>query len=334
MSLADYLAKNYLSADKKPKKKKKKSEKTASHAESAVVLENEDVLGWEGTPVGASFEQEDDDEDLGLPQTTGKEAKEPRWKRLGGKSGDYTSLSQAKIQKEPELDVGSRRSGVEQGREEDSEDPSTMMSNGARAGLQTAEQVREAMEKRQQAELARFLNDDDALSRQNAKTIYRDASGRVIDLAAQNNEKAKQEALEKVKKEARQRERQLGAVQKLNQEAHRQQLSEAGTSSINIHADDRELNEEQKSQYRFNDPAARFSRSVKQQKEQSHGQTRTSATGLPNYRGPYNPNRFNIPPGVKWDGVDRSNGFEALYLKKQNERREKKALSYSMAIDD
>jgi pre-mRNA-splicing factor CWC26 len=45
MSLADYLAKNYLTADPVPEKKKKKKRKDKA-VESGLVIADDDVLGW------------------------------------------------------------------------------------------------------------------------------------------------------------------------------------------------------------------------------------------------------------------------------------------------
>jgi len=46
------------------------------------------------------------------------------------------------------------------------------------------------------------------------------------------------------------------------------------------------------------------------------------------------PNRFNIAPGPRWDGKDRSNGFENKLINAEGSRREKEQISYEWSVEN
>jgi len=124
---------------------------------------------------------------------------------------------------------------------------------------------------------------------------------------------------------------QKGDVQRAAAAKKREELDEARFLPFARTVDDDELNRELKERDRWNDPAAQF---LSEKKKSSSGGTGgTGKAKRPVYAGAAPPNRYGIRPGHRWDGVDRSNGWEAERFKAINRRKRNKELDFAWQID-
>ncbi|XP_044178642.1 BUD13 homolog [Acropora millepora] len=74
-----------------------------------------------------------------------------------------------------------------------------------------------------------------------------------------------------------------------------------------LYRNDEDLEKMLEDQEREDDPMLAYMKQKKKKSQMSKGGKKEK----PLYKGPDPPpNRFNIRPGYRWDGVDRSNGFE------------------------
>ena len=89
------------------------------------------------------------------------------------------------------------------------------------------------------------------------ETVYRDASGRRIDMKAEKAEAARRKR-EAEEKETKKMEWGKGLVQREEKERERAMMEKERHKGFSRHADDTDLNEEQKAKELWNDPAAAF----------------------------------------------------------------------------
>ncbi|KAF1814685.1 hypothetical protein P152DRAFT_471366 [Eremomyces bilateralis CBS 781.70] len=320
MSLADYLAKNYLTADPPSQKKSKKRKRNAVE-ESSVTIADDDTLGWEKPPTNP----DDDDDPTTVYSTTTsfRKSKQNNWQSLAAGPSADTAAADAIIAS-ASAEHTARQAAADDAPQVEDSDGVLKMQSGAHAGLQTAEQVTAAIERKRVEERRKMREAEREAGAEAKETIYRDASGRIINVAMKRAEARKKEE-EAARKEREEAEAGKGDVQRAMKEARRREVEEARYLTVGRSVDDVEMNEMLKGEERWNDPAAGFVEAKRGGK---------SVTGKPLYQGAAAPNRYGIRPGHRWDGVDRSNGFEKEYFTARNRKENLKKMEYAWGMDD
>jgi len=331
MALSDYLAKNYLSADAKPSKKRKR--KDGKKAEG-LLIEEDGADDWT-----RPAQNGDDDDDAptimggGLSGGLNKPAKKSKWLKVGSSApkdadqiaadailADAQKESSARAQEDDDAPAVVGEDGV------DVDGPT--MASGAMAGLQSADQVTNALKRKQKAELKALEAQGMDPSGKAQETIYRDASGRIINVAMKRAE-LRAKAEEEERKQKAELESRKGDVQRQEKEERKRDLEDAKAMGVSRFADDNKLNDELKDRERWNDPMAQLIQS----KKSSNKGGRSKSSGK-SYQGAFEPNRYGIRPGWRWDGVDRGNGFERKWFAARNKAKNRAELEYHWQMDE
>ncbi|KAF8767427.1 BUD13 homolog [Argiope bruennichi] len=198
--------------------------------------------------------------------------------------------------------------------------------SGLKAGLQNATTLRKETQELREREKKHISQLNEELSGRNAETIVRDKkSGKKRNFEG--------EILEKLEKEKKQTE----LLQKYahwgkgieQSESQQQKLSDDLYESMKplarYHGDE-DLEEQLKAQIHDDDPMAEY---IKKKKKKE------ISSAFPEYKGPPPPpNRFGIKPGYRWDGVDRSNGFERKYFEKMTNSKAVQEEAYLWSVQD
>ncbi|XP_069326978.1 BUD13 homolog isoform X3 [Eulemur rufifrons] len=199
----------------------------------------------------------------------------------------------------------------------------THMYSGAKTGLVLTDIQREQQElKKRDQETMAFEAEF-----QYAETVFRDKSGRKRNL--------KLERLEQRRKAEKDSERDelyaqwgKGLAQSQQQQQNVEDAMKEMQKPLARYIDDEDLDRMLREQEREGDPMANF---IKKSKAKANKNKKVR----PRYSGPTPPpNRFNIWPGYRWDGVDRSNGFEQKRFARVAGKKAVEELAYKWSVED
>nr|CAD7413682.1 unnamed protein product [Timema poppensis] len=197
--------------------------------------------------------------------------------------------------------------------------------DGKRAGLQDARELNQEIQSFRDRENELFSKLTDSMSGRGAQAIQRDRrTGKKRDFEEEARQKKEQDAKEQEKKDTYYKWGK-GLKQVEEQKQNLEHAIKEMSKPLARYADDEDLDKHLRDQEREGDPMLDYIRSKKDEQPQ---------TSKLKYKGSYPPNRFNIPPGHKWDGVDRSCGYEKRWFEQRNANQAKEEEAYKWSTSD
>jgi pre-mRNA-splicing factor CWC26 len=359
MSLSAYLAKNYLTASNsnstdpdstRPQKRRKRDKTT--YPTGLIIADDDEDLQLSSRP---SKTNDENDAEYAQFDGTARSAEFRKSKKNNWNVISTTSQPQDAGADEADQILARAAADAEQARAElEMEDAPTIagvvedgpkMESGARAGLQTAadtaalemEEARRRNAEAKARKMRRKEHGQDGDGEPEEQTVYRDATGRRIDVSMKRAEARAAEA-EKLRLERKEKEDAMGDVQRQQKEQRKQDLEDAKFLTVARGVDDEEMNEELKAQVRWDDPMALYM--AQKEREEGGGKSGKSAVVAAaarprkEYAGAAPPNRYGIKPGWRWDGVDRGNGFEKEWFQARGRKSRNENLSYQWQMDE
>ncbi|XP_051533192.1 BUD13 homolog [Myxocyprinus asiaticus] len=248
----------------------------------------------------------------------------PRKRGQGGRGSD-SDLSPPRKKPQGSRGSDSDLSPPRKTRSLDGHAGSRMLSGGA-AGLVSVDTLR-----KEQEEIRRREKHNQPLEEQsrNAETVFRDKSGRKRDLDSERVELSKK-AGEKAEKDEKYARWGKGLAQDEMQQQNVADAMRETQKPLARHIDDEDLDRMLREKERDGDPMANMLRKKKEKNAKLKG-----IKEKPCYRGPPPPpNRFNIMPGYRWDGVDRSNGFEQKRYSRMADKKAVQEMAYKWSVED
>ncbi|BFF90355.1 BUD13 homolog [Drosophila madeirensis] len=204
--------------------------------------------------------------------------------------------------------------------------------DGKRAGLQDAHSLKQESDERRRREHKLFEQMSSEVSGRDAEIQMRSTGrrGRRAREAAEEDpaEQRRKEEHEKKKKELYDRWGK-GLKQIEDLKVRHEEMAHEAAKPVARYANDEDLDRHLREQEHADDPMLEYMRQKRKKQDKLDNKP-----VMPKYEGSFPENRYGIRPGYRWDGVDRSNGYEQRWFDKQNERKALQDEAYKYSVED